>query len=1244
MTGSPFRAVLAPRLRTLLIGLVVVALLPTALFAIWQIVAERAEAAKRAASQSRFLAQLSAQRVDALGAEMRAISVAVSAIVLEDLSEPAVADAELRAFRARLPEYIADLFVVDNPGHIIASAVLTAGQRADIDLRDRDYFRAAFSTGAPAVSEPLRSRTTGAWIVVFAFPFVRPSDQAPVIACANLRLDRLPSLLNVLGNVDDATVRVLTQGNTGIWTSQGDEEWIGRKVEAGPALDMVLSQHGSVKVASVLEGPQSYASSAHAVFPPWHVVATLPVMQANAYARDALVNGLAGFVVSLALGALGAVALGRYVTRRVGEVRLAAREIAAGNLAARVPTRDGERGDLAELGRGFNDMARRLHDSRYALSEIEARSRRILENCPDAIWILDFDGRLIDVNSAACLQLGYDRDEMIGRNVADFEAHEDHEIVRRHAWIVMESGADRFDSRHRRKDGTLVEVDVSLGRLSMEDNRAVAFVRDITFRREAEERLRLYLRSLESATSGVQIADARAPDRPIIYVNPAFTRLTGYSAEEAIGHNARYLHRGDVDQPGLADIHAALRDGREVRAELRNYRKDGAMFLNRVTLSPVRDASGTVTHFIGIQDDVTAQREAEKAYLQGQERLLAATEGAHIGIYELNIATGEAYLSPAWRKYLGYGDADPADEEGALRSLIHPDDRAPSLARAEEFLKSSETTYRNEFRYRRKDGRYIWVRSIGRLVADDAGRKVRVLGVHMDVDADHTLRLSLQEGRDRLNLALAAARQVAWDWQIAEERIDWDENPQRVLGPTPREPWTPSQVAHLVHPDDYGHYRETFRRCLDAGDDYVDEYRIVWLDGSVHWVRAFGRLLRDATGKPVRMLGVTQEITDRVQAEEALRESESKYRTVLETTRDAVFMIDTGGVIEYANPAVERLLGWTPQELVGRPMSMTQAPGVRATLQGWMHSYLATGVRKLDWSALESLALHRDGREVPIEFSVNDLDLHGRKVFVAFVRDISMRKHAERELVRINESLEQRVEQRTAELSAANAELEAFSYTVAHDLRAPLRAIDGFSQVLEEELGPDLAEGAHRHVKRIRGNAQAMATMIDELLDLARIGRSELQRKAVALGPIVAGVVAQLRSSYPEGEVEVGALPEALVDPGLIRIAFVNLIGNALKFSSRSRPSRVRIEAVASAPVTTIRVSDNGVGFDPAYAGKLFGVFQRLHSRDEFEGTGIGLATVARIVGRHGGKVHAEAAVGKGAAFEFTLPGEDANG
>jgi signal transduction histidine kinase len=270
-----------------------------------------------------------------------------------------------------------------------------------------------------------------------------------------------------------------------------------------------------------------------------------------------------------------------------------------------------------------------------------------------------------------------------------------------------------------------------------------------------------------------------------------------------------------------------------------------------------------------------------------------------------------------------------------------------------------------------------------------------------------------------------------------------------------------------------------------------------------------------------------------------------------------------------------------------------------------------------------------------IERATRELEASNREA----ARELGERRRVEEEIRRLAAELESRVKERTTELQATNAELEAFCYSVSHDLRAPLRSIDGFSQALLEDFPQDVPEEARRYLGRIRSSTQRMGQLIEDLLNLSKVSRGELARCEVDVSELARQVVAEVQSRDPQRKVEVSVWEgmQANADPRLLRAALENLIGNAWKFSTKAEQPRIEIGLMRDGDGGTFFVRDNGAGFDMRYAGKLFGAFQRLHSANEYQGTGIGLATVQRIVHRHGGRIWADAKPGKGAVFFFTL-------
>ena len=363
--------------------------------------------------------------------------------------------------------------------------------------------------------------------------------------------------------------------------------------------------------------------------------------------------------------------------------------------------------------------------------------------------------------------------------------------------------------------------------------------------------------------------------------------------------------------------------------------------------------------------------------------------------------------------------------------------------------------------------------------------------------------------------------------------------------------------------------------------------------------------------------------------------------TIVDYSFDAIVSLEFDGTITSWNSAAAAMYGWSEAEAIGQNISLIHPD--RSEMDGLIQT-----ARSQQVSRLETVRVTRAGESVDVLVTVSPILADDGSVIGVSSISSNIAEQVEAEAItgRLNDELEHRVasrtrelRKRTAELEKSVAELDSFAYSVSHDLRSPLRAMDGFSRIVLDEIGPDADPEVRRHLEIIRRNAQGMQLLIDGLLDLCRVGRREFHPVDLAPAAVARRALVDLgpEAGRADLDITIEDLPNCTADPNLLKQVFVNLIGNALKFTSKTSGPRIHVGAQGDARHPIYFVRDNGAGFDPRYADKIFGVFQRLHRVEDYEGTGIGLALVQRLVERHGGRVWCEGAVDKGATFFFTI-------
>jgi PAS domain S-box-containing protein len=633
----------------------------------------------------------------------------------------------------------------------------------------------------------------------------------------------------------------------------------------------------------------------------------------------------------------------------------------------------------------------------------------------------------------------------------------------------------------------------------------------------------------------------------------------------------------------------------------------------------------------------TALRESEQRFRQ-----IAETINHVFWVTELRPVERVSYVSPAFERIWGRSaDALYADARLWMQ-YIHADDRAAVGQAFEHWLSAPEhAIFAIEYRIVRPDGELRWIADRGQLARDADGNVYRATGVAEDI----TPR----------KLAQAHAREMEQQFQVLAESLPqlvWASDPQGAcdyLSPQ----WItytglPTAVqlgdgwVELLHPDDRSRVTAQWLHSVQGGHAFDGELRLRRHDGQHRWFMTRALPQRDDTGRVLRWFGTCTDIQDVKESAAALQLERDRIARIAEVAPVVVcaFRRAADGRVSFplGTERVAAFYGLPPAQIVSDAAAVMQA----------MHPDDSAGVvARIEESARTLTPFHAEFRVQHPQRGLIWVDAHsmpvaepeGAFIWHGTITDITERKRTEAELLQLNTRLEQRVTERTTELREVVRELEAFSYSVSHDLRAPLRALDGFSQALLQDHGAQLPETGQRYLKIIRESAQKMGQLIDDLLAFSRVGRQQPKLRTVDHALLVRSALQQLEPMRAGRSVElrIGALPASEGDPAMLLQVWVNLLSNALKYSRNNPAAVVEVGAQPGPEGAAYFVRDNGTGFDMRYAHKLFGVFERLHRSEDFEGTGVGLAIVQRIVQRHGGSVRAESQLGRGATFSFQL-------
>ncbi len=997
-----------------------------------------------------------------------------------------------------------------------------------------------------------------------------------------------------------------------------------------------------------------------------------------------------------------------------------------------------------------------------ALRESEEKFRTLSDKSPNMIFI-NVQGRVVYANKRSEEVTGYTAEEFYSEDFnfldlvapnyrgalkANFDKHLRGEDIAPYEYVLIA------------KDGRRVNAILASKLIDYGGQTAIlGIVTDITERKRAEEQIQLWGQIVQQMKDAVVLTES-TPESRIRYVNDAFCAMYGYAKDEILGQSSSVLLAGDYSDYVrlVAERDEAVARAGEYRAEYCDRRKDGSTFWVSNTSSVLYIGEARESYDLGIVRDITERKRSEKALRESERKYRGVIENIQDVFYRSDLKGCLLMASPSGAKMFGYDSIDEMIGLPLDSFWPNPEDRQQLLAR----VKATGSANDFEAVLQRKDGAIFNASFAVHFYYDEHGNLMGTEGIIRDI----TERKRAESQREAALAALyetnETLRALVQSSPLAIIAIDrdghvtlWNPAAEQMFGWQERE--ISGQFLPLISEDKQDEYGIVRDRVL-RGEVITDlETRRRRKDGSSVDVSLSTAPLRDAQGNVVGSMGVCVDITQRKQMEEALQDSERRFRTLAEASFEGIGLARQG-LIQDLNDQLAQMLGYSREELLGTRTADYVAPEHRALVS----EFIRSGRREV----YEHLALRKDGTTFPVEIrarstymgdqdvrvtAIRDIterkraeaqreaalkalqeseerfqlfmqhfpglayikdaatrvlfanqefatqlnlapaeilgktneeifqaefaeqitaddrrvlesgqseeieERYGERVWATykfilpqpghlpllggFTLDITGRKQAEEEIRRLNDELERRVVERTAQLEVALKELEAFSYSVSHDLRAPLRAIDGFTRILVEDYEPFLDAEGKRVCAVISDNTRRMSQLIDDLLALSRLSRADMRPMPIDMRALAETAFAQLTAPESRERIDfrLEALSPAVGDPALIGQVWVNLLSNALKFSSRRERAVVEVGCQEGEGETVYFVRDNGAGFDMRYAEKLFGVFQRLHSEREFEGTGVGLAIVQRMIHRHGGRIWAESAPDLGATFYFTL-------
>ncbi|MCE1255544.1 MAG: PAS domain S-box protein, partial [Anaerolineae bacterium] len=881
------------------------------------------------------------------------------------------------------------------------------------------------------------------------------------------------------------------------------------------------------------------------------------------------------------------------------------------------------------LGERFFVFVRDITELKRTEAELALEkifTNALLDSIPGIIYLYDEDGHLVRWNKKHEQMTGYSAEELLNKNLLEWYKGDEksQKAVSEGVLNTMKNGFGDALADLQKKNGEKIPMYLTAAPLMLEGKKYfIGLGIDITDRKLAEEAAireqNLANALIENAPDGIVLIGL---DGMFKYISPSARKMFGYNPDEALegGNPSIMTHPDDLPKVLILLDELSKRSGQSSSLKYRFQHKNGDWLWVESTFTNMLFNPNVQAIVINFRD-ITERKRTEEALKQSEENYRQLFESESDAIFLIDNQSGKI-LQANLAACILYGFT--RDEILLLHDKDLSDEIDPIRQTSYHALQNLNQIMSIPLRWhRKKDGTRFPAEITGRSFMQD-GHPVHIIAVR-DITDRRNAQNALQESQRRLEMLMKNLPGMAYrcknDPQWTMEFVS--EGCFTLTG------YTSSQLinntslsfADLIYPEDRDLIWNEVQQGLEHKVPYHLNYRIKTGNGEEKWVWEQGQGVFNEAGELEALEGLITDMTQIKKSEEAVRQSEALLNNIFNILPVGLWLADNNGRLIRSNRRGREIWGAEPLvelEQYGVFKARRLPSGEELTADNWaLARTIREGVTILD-EMLEIDAFDGVKRTI-LNYSTPVLDSRGDiEAGIVVNLDITALKNAENEIRKLNDELERRVVERTAQLEAANKELEAFSYSVSHDLRSPLRGIDGWSHILMEDYANKLDEQAVSYLQRIRYETQRMGKLIDDILQLARLTRSEMEKENVNLSQLSKVIVDRLLMEDPEREIEITVQEDLWVkgDPTLLEIALVNLFNNAFKFTGTVRNPRIHFGKKEMNGEFVFYIKDNGVGFDMTYAGKLFGAFQRLHKITEFPGTGIGLATVQRIVQR----------------------------